>query len=663
MNRTTRIVFWIAGIALAACTLAAATVGITRTLRRTGSSAAADNDVDPESAHPATETASVASKLKLFRSQEEFQRYLDELATMVSKRSRAQGKAASDSPPAGAAPAPAAAAKSEAKGADGITNNQEAGVDEGDIVKVHGDHLVVLRRGRLFTVAIGSRELHPVSMVDASAPGTTTQGWYDEMLVQGDTIVVIGYSYKAQSTEIGLFDIDGAGTLRHRRSYYLRSNDYYSSRNYASRLVGNKLILYMPYAILGRQHKSGGAQLATTFPAVRASDVDDWSEIITATQTYRPVQSTDNPVLHTVVTCDLGSRALRCSAKGILGPWSRSFHVSQNAIYVWVSGSATQGEDLSARATPGSVVYRMPLDGTEPGALRVSGSPIDQFSFKESDDGMLNVLVQAGGGGDSMWRPEAPAGDLALLRVAVSAITTELGSAPSKRYTPLPGGAADGWSMQNRFVGDYLVYGQGAGWRRPHSIDSERVYVHPYHTGGDTIPLQVPHGVDRIEAMGRDAVVVGTDGTDLVFTALHLSRSPSLGARYTRAHAAQGETRSHGFFFLPQSADEGLLGLPIRKEGSSGVAQLRYGSAEVLFLRYRDDRFASLGSLEARSSGQDDHCKASCVDWYGNARPIFLRGRIMALLGYELVEGRLDAGSLAETARTNFLIGSPLRAD
>ena len=35
-----------------------------------------------------------------------------------------------------------------------ITNNQVANVDEGGIVKVHGDNLVILRRGRLFTVSI-----------------------------------------------------------------------------------------------------------------------------------------------------------------------------------------------------------------------------------------------------------------------------------------------------------------------------------------------------------------------------------------------------------------------------------------------------------------------------------------------------------------------------
>ena len=35
---------------------------------------------------------------------------------------------------------------------------------------------------------------------------------------------------------------------------------------------------------------------------------------------------------------------------------------------------------------------------------------------------------------------------------------------------------------------------------------------------------------------------------------------------------------------------------------------------------------------------KDDGCQASCVDWYGNARPIFLPERMLALMGYELVE-------------------------
>src|SRR4051812_28143573 len=43
-------------------------------------------------------------------------------------------------------------AQTRAASPDAITNVQQQGVDEGDIVKLAGDYLVILRRGRLFSV-------------------------------------------------------------------------------------------------------------------------------------------------------------------------------------------------------------------------------------------------------------------------------------------------------------------------------------------------------------------------------------------------------------------------------------------------------------------------------------------------------------------------------
>jgi hypothetical protein len=42
------------------------------------------------------------------------------------------------------------------------------------------------------------------------------------------------------------------------------------------------------------------------------------------------------------------------------------------------------------------------------------------------------------------------------------------------------------------------------------------------------------------------------------------------------------------------------------------------------------------------------------VDWYGNSRPLFLRGRVFALMGYEIVEGRVQGGRIVEAHRVNF---------
>jgi hypothetical protein len=42
------------------------------------------------------------------------------------------------------------------------------------------------------------------------------------------------------------------------------------------------------------------------------------------------------------------------------------------------------------------------------------------------------------------------------------------------------------------------------------------------------------------------------------------------------------------------------------------------------------------------------------VDWYGNSRPLFLRNRVFALMGYEIVEGQLINGRITESKRISF---------
>jgi hypothetical protein len=42
------------------------------------------------------------------------------------------------------------------------------------------------------------------------------------------------------------------------------------------------------------------------------------------------------------------------------------------------------------------------------------------------------------------------------------------------------------------------------------------------------------------------------------------------------------------------------------------------------------------------------------ADWYGNSRPIFLGDRILALTGYEIVEGAVDDGRIREVRRAGF---------
>ena len=621
------------------------------------SSAPQPNTPDP-SALPWNKDAK--KTMRAFGSEDELKNYFRQLAEARKRALERARREAGVNPPAppglaGVANQTASPAKAGeayvAKDEASITNTQHAGVDEGGIVKLHGDHLVVLRRGRLFTVAIGDGSLKPISTVDAFGPEIDPRyTWYDEMLVSEDTVAVIGYSYERGGTEVGLFRIDRAGNLAYRSTYHLRSNDYYSSRNYASRLIGSKLIFYTPLYLNPESNDPFGQ-----FPAVRkwhkGATPQEFQRIVSATHVYRPERQFDSTygvALHTVTICNLAQDDFKCEATAVLGAPGRVFYVSPESVYVWTTNWARYGQKTNEQ----SMLYRMPLDGSSPSAVGVSGSPVDQFSFLESEDRHLNVLVRSNGSGDGMWAAERAAGDVALLRIPLNSFNDGSNDASSWDYHGLP--KPSGYTFQNRFVGDYLLYGTGSGWGAPENKNKTNLFV-VHWADGDLNELTVAHGVDRIEALGSDAIVVGTDGNDLHFTAIRLGQAPEVADEYVRQGASQGELRSHGFFYKPDGPNSGVLGLPISVPGRSGYRHLFEGSAAILFLRNNSLHFEEVGELAAQSEkAVDDACRASCVDWYGNSRPIFARGRILALLGYEIVEGSLKDGRIREARRINY---------
>lgn len=536
-----------------------------------------------------------------------------------------------------------------------ITNNQTHGVDEGDIVKRSGDFLIILRRGRLFSVRIGGDALQPVSHVDAYAPGSDPSGtWYDEMLVNGNNVVVIGYSYRRSATELGLFTLAADGTLRYRDTYYLRSQDYYHSRNYASRLIGTTLLFYTPLDY------DPGTETDLVYPGLASRPKDDASidfkRLLPAEAIYRadagldPLR--DAITLHTVTRCELAEATPHCTATAVLGPSGDEYYVSRNAVYVWT--------DTGLRERPGYVL-RMPLEGGPVSALRVLGIPVDQMSFLEDEGGNLNVVVQLVGDDDGIWRSEWGSGQLALLRTPLTAFGSLQATAPDAAYRILP--PANEGERQNRFIGDWLVYGASSDqwrWRGDKQANVDPAYAVRYAQPDAPIRLlPLGHGVERIDAMGADAVLVGPQADGLVFStaALEPSRA-SLHSRFVLAGASQGESRTHGYSYRRDGDRLGVIGLPVlrtaerTRQSFDGAPD---NTASVLYLRNDALQLSRLGELDAQANRvRDDGCKASCVDWYGNARPIFIGQRVFALMGYELVEGTLSGGRIQERRRVDF---------
>jgi hypothetical protein len=626
----------------------------------------------------AQERERATSGLQPFRSDPELRRFLRQLAPVPSCQPPnyldASGVCVAPPPPPAPAPVPTvigaqsmtvtgnriarpnleSSSPVTTVGGEEITNVQEAGVDEGGIVKTYHDMLVILRRGRLFTVSLANRDMRPIDSIYAFPPGVSGQGdWYDEMLISGDRVIVIGYSYARGGTEINRFRISPDGRLRFEDAYHLRSNDYYSSRNYASRLIGSRLIYYTPLGL------GGGDNVLDMLPGVRkwqgAEGGGAFHRIADARHVYiaprlRRDRDADIEALHSVISCDLAAAELDCDATAVLGPESRTFYVSPSAVYLWIAS------DPDGRNEPNAYIYRLPLDGSGPSAVGARGMPTDQFSFREDPrDGRLNVLVRAEGSGDSMWRPEVTDGGVALLQVPLREFGDGSREAPVRFYRDLPYPDLEAWNFQNRFVGNHVLYGGGASGN-----DGQSGRIHVAEVRGTrvaTLPLR--HQVERIEMLGSDALVVGAGGRDLGFSSIELGRLPRLGDLYVQENAAQGENRSHAFFFNPDlhspEGASGTMGLPVARPVDPAYRRFFGSAAAMLFLRRDERRFSPAGELTAQPAGTvDDGCQASCVDWYGNARPIFWRGRIFALLGYELVEGQLANGRIRETARTNF---------
>jgi hypothetical protein len=602
---------------------------------------AATTDTIP--AVSAADLTPVKKTMRAFNSEQELVQYFRQLEERARRSSRDDIV-----PPASATILSVEIPAPDQGEVESVTNTQHAGGDAGGIVRVHGDHLVVLRRGRLFTVAINDGALKPVSSVDAFDPDINpTRTFYDKMLIAADTVVVIGYSFDRETTEVGLFDIGSDGRLAYRSTYQLRLNE--SGRNNSSRLIGNKLIFYSPQSFHDDyEHRF------ESFPAVRrwrpGPTASEFHSIVPATRVYRPEFDFDvshETAVHTVTICDLANGGFDCQGTSVIGPPGEVSYVSPDSVYIWATTWERKKQDRS-------IVFRMPLDGSGPSALRVSGVPVDYLSFLQSEDQYLNVLVQAQGKGDGRWRAEVTEGDLALARIPIMSFSDGSTAMPSSNYRALP--KPEGYRFNNRFVGSYLLYGTGSGAEDPKkSVEKWNLFLVDW-ASGNLQQLKLTHGVGRIEQMGADAVVVGTAGNDVHFSAVRLDQRPEIVSQYTRKEAVQGESRRQGFFYKPDGDQSGMLALPILVPGSLTLKQMLFeNSAAIVFLRNDSLQIREVGELGSQpEKAIDDRCRASCLDWYGNARPVFLRGRVFALLGYEIVEGGLDDGRLHELRRVNY---------
>lgn len=549
-----------------------------------------------------------------------------------------------------------------------ITNTQEVNVDEGDIVKQVGRFLLVLQDGRVFSIDTMPGGRPGLALADRINVyrSSSDDAWYDEMLVYGDRVVITGYTYEREASQITVLRVAPNGRLSHDGTFLLTSSDYYDVDNYATRLVGDRLIIYTPFVL----HEGD----RFVFPTLRRWQATDRlaprMPLYDARAIYRPIVHGEAPTLHSVSVCRLGPtvRGLGCTTTAFIAPEEAQLYVTPTDAFLWVSnerdwGAETprcRGRPRVTQVTP-AYVYRMALPG---GGLSIAGArgrPIDQLSLA-AIGGNLHALVR--------WEGpdcfEDQGRDLALATIPLAAFGRTRGDAPASAFAAVPdlGGA----SIENRYNGGWLIYGGRPGWgsEPPEQAPSPQpLIVLPVARPQEARTLNVTHGILRVERVGGDMVVTGyRDRSGLDFTMIELDGAPRLGATLHLEGRYESEGRSHAFNARSEADGGALMGIPtVPRSNDAQRWWFRSGASDLSFVSLgADGRLSAAGDLlRGENTGAGYECEVSCVDWYGNSRPIFTGGRIFALTGTELIEGALEDRRVRELRRLDIAAESARR--
>jgi hypothetical protein len=604
---------------------------------------------------------------------------------------------------------------SKATAPKSITNNQSIGVDEGDIVKQIGDYLLVLQDGRIFAVNIKTMAL--TDRVDVYRHLSSTRkkqrweddyegaDWYDEMLVQGDHILITAYSYADSASELSIFKLDQAtGKISNRGIFNISSDDYYDGDNYATRIVGDRLVIYTPYQLEQFENMKDRPVLRRWLPQPERKEKQrDGKQLMDARSIYKPVIRTAEPTVHSVSICPLGdydvNDNLECRTTGFLGSNDVEMFVSPDNVYLWNSSAreaqswhqdeCVKGWDwnkpypalprAARKDVVSGAVFRLPIRGGEPGVIGVSGRPFDQFSMDERDGQFRALVSWQTIRCDGAYRAAA---EVNYVTIPQSEFSNVFEPVSNGKYTsvPSPGKRV----VENRFADDWLIYGGRDSWSGyPIETPSEKSTddeIAEYEAARKTKVIAVPvrhpdraetidlaHNIVRTERVGNDMMVNGyRDDKGLNMTLIGLGKNAKIVSSVFLDKRFESEGRSHAFNSNVDESGTGIIGVPtVKVDGDSGRWWWRSDSSDISFITKSPAGLLSdAGALAALPKEKvethpDYDCEVSCIDWYGNSRPIFTDGRIFGLMGTGLVEAKITGGTINEVGRVD--LTAPLR--
>lgn len=525
---------------------------------------------------------------------------------------------------------------SEPGPAEPIQDLQRDGVGTPADVQRIGDHLVILRGGRLHVISIADGRLAEVASVEV-APDEAQGFRFDQMLVFRDQVLVFGDASDDEVREplvaVARYRLGRGGQLALRDISHLALGQAYPPRLVDGRLIFDSGSvddgLGSPPMLPSIRTWTAAAPDAPFVSFLRPDDAFVRTRL-------RREQGEPFGWRMAVTRCDLTTARLDCRATLLLNPSGTSqADLSEEAAYFWASG----GVDETA------VLFRVPLDGGQPQAVQVRGNPVSPLSIREQA-GRLQAVVEAPTYEDPDWDPRFGEGRLAVLTLPFGRFGSGSGEALKRDYrllSPFPG---EGRRFVRR-IGDHLLYSSNngdGGWDRgPASL-----IVADLRDGREqTFTFDGP--ITRLDAVGNDALIVsGREGA--TFTSLSLGRE-AVAVDFT----GPADDAVEAWTLIQRPEGRGaLLGVAVARDLDPDEAAEDY-VADMLFLSADRGGLSNAGELAARRDlPRERGCDEWCEGRFANSRAIFIGDRIFALLGYELIEGRLEDGRVREVGRLDF---------
>ena len=566
---------------------------------------------------------------------------------------------------------------------ESITNNQEQGVDQGDIVKRLGDYAFILRKGVLYSVFLGNEQnsqMQLIKKLSVQANGGNYHSWYDELLVYDDFLLVLGYSYRLGVSELVFFRRTVDGSFAFHQRYLIETDDYFDVENSAIRIVDGKLLMVLPrrFALdeLREEIVSGEINTLTVDFFNANARQPESIELVAKQDWIKTAQKlSDNIYVSQVYSCPLDrlkNDHLRCDAVNLVGAYGK-FYVSTNAVYLWNTDSPQSFDYqqinprrygiLSRRGlldkwqdeNNANVIYRIPHDESDVTAVVVQGRPLNQFSFQERGERFSVISTVYSHDEDrSIY-------DVYGLEFSLLDFSTASPEIDPNEYVLIA--SQERRPKANRFLGEQVFVSTVE-----YGDEKLKTNVSVWDMVSDkVVTFDTPFYINAFHPLGENMLAMGLDLDGSLVLESWLPK-PVPQSVFIQKFPNFFPTESRSVGFNSKEYDEKtVFGIPVveydNEQYEEYIERLYWQKKEppmdILFFDLEPTgQFTVFDRLlSSREPLKEDTCIVSCEDWYGVARPFFINEHIYGLINFELLKSNYDGTRMSNLQRLNIQTG------